>query len=105
MKDLITQLLQKDPKNRLGTKGKKDVMNHPWFKDINWKKLYRKEIKSPFVPEIKEKTIKSHILSGIGPLLGFNKKRRDEEGDVSETQLGDKKMQLVRNNSHKFANF
>lgn len=80
-------------------------MNHPWFKDIDWKKLYRKEIKPPYVPEIKEKSIKSHILSGIVPLLGFNKKRRDETGDLSETQLEDKKLKLVKNNSHKFDNF
>ena len=37
MKDIITQLLQKEPTKRLGHNSKKEVMKHPWFKDIDWK--------------------------------------------------------------------
>jgi serine/threonine protein kinase len=105
MKDLIERLLHKNPTKRLGHKSSKDVMEHPWFKDINWKKLYRKEIKPPYYPEIKEKGLKSHILGGIASSLGFNKKRRDESGDVSETTLNRKKIDLVKKHSHKFDNF
>lgn len=83
----------------------KEIMEHPWFKDVNWKKLYRKEIKSPYVPEIKDKSLKSHVMSGIMPSLGFNKKRRDEFGDLSETALGQTKLDLVKQHSHKFDNF
>ena len=103
MKDIIVKLLNKNPTKRLGHKSSRDVMDHPWFKDINWKKLYRKEIKPPYFPEIKEK--RPNILGGIASSLGFNKKRRDENGDVSETHIGRTKLDLVRKNSHKFENF
>lgn len=105
MKDFIWQLLEKNPKKRLGYKSSKDVMNHPWFKDFNWKKLYRKEITPPYFPEIKEKGAKSHILTGIASTFGFNKKRRDENGDVSETTLERKQLNLVKKHSHKFDAF
>lgn len=105
MKDLITRLLDKNPRKRLGNRGKKEVMNHPWFNDIDWKKLYRKEIKPLYFPECKEKKLKSHILSGISTSLGFNKRRQDGQGDVSETILIDSKVNLVKQHSHKFDNF
>lgn len=42
--DLLTKLLQKNPKKRLGY-GKNDaeeIKKHKFFKDIDWKKLYNK---------------------------------------------------------------
>ncbi|KAJ8910959.1 hypothetical protein NQ315_017404 [Exocentrus adspersus] len=37
LSDLIDKLLQKDLRMRIGSKnGLIDVMNHPFFKDINW---------------------------------------------------------------------
>ena len=105
MKDFITRLLDKNPRKRLGHRGKKEVMNHPWFNDIDWKKLYRKEIKPTYKPECKEKKLKNHILSGISTSLGFNKKRKDGEGDISETILVQSKVNLVKKNSHKFNDF
>lgn len=105
MKDFITKLLTKDPSKRLGTKSNKEILEHPWFDDINWKKLYRKEIPSPYVPEIKDKNVKGNILGGLASTFGFNKKRRDENGDVCETQLNKKRLDLVRKHSHKFADF
>lgn len=57
------------------------------------------------MPEIKEKNLKSHILGGIASTFGFNKKRRDENGEISETKLAQNKLDLVRQNSHKFADF
>lgn len=50
-KDFITQLLHKNPRKRLGHRGKKEVMAHPWFDDIDWKKIYKKEVKPPYFPE------------------------------------------------------
>lgn len=56
--DLISKLLQRDPKKRLGygVNGTNDIKNHPWFKSIDWDKLYRKEIEPPF---------KCHIYSEL----------------------------------------
>lgn len=104
-KDFILQLLNKNPKKRLGHISHKDVMAHPWFKDIDFNKLLNKKLKTPYMPKIEEKNLKSHILGGISSTLGFNKKRRDETGEISETNLAQSKLDLVRKNSHKFNNF
>jgi serine/threonine protein kinase len=105
MKDFITKLLDKNPRKRLGHNGKKEIISHPWFDDMDWKKLYRKEIKPQYMPEIKEKKLKNHILSGISTSLGFNKKRKDGEGEISETILVQSKVNLVKQHSHKFNDF
>ena len=40
MRDIITQLLDRDPTKRLGTKGGfKEIMAHPWFKNYDWELL------------------------------------------------------------------
>ena len=38
--DLITRLLCKDPTQRIGFKGSKEIKNHPWFRGINWKHVF-----------------------------------------------------------------
>uniref|UniRef100_A0A7G3AY86 non-specific serine/threonine protein kinase n=1 Tax=Lutzomyia longipalpis TaxID=7200 RepID=A0A7G3AY86_LUTLO len=52
VRDLISKLLIKDPKKRLG--GSKvdatDIKSHPFFRRIDWEKLVRKEIPAPFRP-------------------------------------------------------
>lgn len=42
--DLCNRLLEADPNIRLGTQGQAlEVKEHPWFKDVNFHKVYRKE--------------------------------------------------------------
>ena len=49
----MIQLLIKDPKMRLGSqKGSEEIKNHPWFKNIVWDKLLKKEVEPPFKPPI-----------------------------------------------------
>lgn len=52
--DLICGLLQRDPTKRLGYYSADEIKNHPWFKDIDWDKLYRKEIEPPYRPSVKD---------------------------------------------------
>jgi hypothetical protein len=50
---VLSQLLRKDPKYRLGG-GERDgqeIMEHPFFYNIDWKSLYNREIRPPFVPK------------------------------------------------------
>lgn len=55
VKDLITKLLEKDPRDRLGTVGEVEaIISHPWFADIDFTKLLNKEIEPPFKPELSE---------------------------------------------------
>ncbi|EFA81478.1 putative protein serine/threonine kinase [Heterostelium album PN500] len=52
-KSVITALLIKDPKKRLGCDGNgtQKIKQHPFFKSIQWRKLEAREIEAPFVPK------------------------------------------------------
>merc|ERR1712154_478894 len=54
-KDLITKLLERDPKKRLGSSDLdvKEIERHPFFKDLSFDKLYKKEIEAPYKPNVK----------------------------------------------------
>ena len=56
LKDLLTQLLCRDPKKRIGVNDKNELKNHEWFKDIDWDKLAKKQIEPPLnLVEMKKK--------------------------------------------------
>ena len=65
LKDLITKLLDKDPQTRLGsTTDADEVVNHPWFRDLDWESLMNKTIDLPFKPDmdkIKNKKVDESI--------------------------------------------
>lgn len=48
---LLQGLLQKDPKKRLGgdSADAEVIRRHPFFRPVDWEKLYRKEVEVPFV--------------------------------------------------------
>lgn len=48
--DLISKLLERDPKKRIGAKGVEEIKEHSFFTGINWTKLEKKEVKPPFIP-------------------------------------------------------
>lgn len=54
--DLIRRLLVRNPTMRLGNlqDGPLGVRDHAWFAEIDWKKLVRKEVEAPWIPEIKK---------------------------------------------------
>ena len=47
LKDLLKQLLCRDPLKRIGVLDKNEIKKHVWFKGINWDKIAKKEIKVP----------------------------------------------------------
>lgn len=51
LEDLVDRLLEKNPSKRLGTFREKDIITHPWFADIDLRKLRSKELKAPWVPD------------------------------------------------------
>jgi RAC serine/threonine-protein kinase len=53
-KDILSKLLIKDPKYRLGggENDGREIMEHPFFASMDWKKLYNRELKPPFIPRI-----------------------------------------------------
>lgn len=50
-KDLISKLLC-NADLRLGTKGAHEIKAHPWFKGLEWEKLYQME--AAFIPEVND---------------------------------------------------
>ena len=58
--DLIKKLLVRNPDKRLGS-GNRDALEikeHPYFKDVNWKKIYEKKINPPNFLNYTDKHIK-----------------------------------------------
>jgi len=61
-KNLIVQLLNRDPKKRLGSKDDvQDIKIHPFFKAISWEKMMKKEIDPPYKPKTKSTTDTSNF--------------------------------------------
>jgi p70 ribosomal S6 kinase len=55
VQSLVKGLLQKEPAKRLGygPSGSADVMGHPFFKGMDWRKLEARQIISPFRPNVR----------------------------------------------------
>lgn len=79
--DLCRKLLQKDPKERLGSNGCEEIMAHPWFKDLDWEMIISDRAKPPFEPL---KDINAASQSEIGTFAEDRNalKLSDEDQDV-----------------------
>jgi serine/threonine protein kinase len=55
-KDIVAQLLIKDAAQRLGSlaRGPIEIIEHPWFQDINIDSLRARDITAPWIPEIED---------------------------------------------------
>uniref|UniRef100_A0A914XNT5 Uncharacterized protein n=1 Tax=Plectus sambesii TaxID=2011161 RepID=A0A914XNT5_9BILA len=61
-RDILNLMLQKDRSKRMGAKRDfAEVKEHPFFLAIEWDKLLRREVKSPFVPRVKDTMDTSYI--------------------------------------------
>ena len=64
--NFINCLLIRKPEKRLGFKnGIKDLMEHPWMKDVNWDLLKEKKIKAPFIPNFGEENFDKNYCEMI----------------------------------------
>ena len=73
LKDLLSQLLCRDPYKRIGVLDKNELKSHEWFKDIDWDKLAKKEIDPP----IDLVQIKTNLDNQIEPELNMNIEEKD----------------------------
>jgi len=57
-KDIIGRLCDVQPNKRLGnlSGGASDVKAHPWFKDIDWEKMYNRQLEAPIKPHVSSST-------------------------------------------------
>jgi len=53
-KDIVTGFLKRDPTERLGNVGEgfEEIKQHPFFKDIDWERLYNRQVKPPYKPKV-----------------------------------------------------
>ena len=53
LKMFLSQLLEKNPKERLGARyGLPEIVNHPWCRDLDFVKIASKEVRAPIIPDI-----------------------------------------------------
>lgn len=93
-RDLISRLLEKDRKQRLGQKNDvEEVLGHPFFKDVDREKLLSKLIEPPFKPQIKSAT----DLANFDPrFVGL---------DVAESMLPEESIQKIEGKKDAFEKF
>ncbi|EAW08094.1 serine/threonine protein kinase SCH9 [Aspergillus clavatus NRRL 1] len=61
-RNFVKGLLNRNPSHRLGAKGDaKELMAHPFFNDVDWQALARKEVIPPFKPKLKSDTDTSNF--------------------------------------------
>ena len=62
-KSLIKELLTRDVVRRIGCrrKGVAEVMQHSWFRKVDWRKLVRKELPAPWVPPLSSEDDTRHF--------------------------------------------
>ncbi|PVI05581.1 Pkinase-domain-containing protein [Periconia macrospinosa] len=81
--DLLQKLITPDLTKRLGNLhgGSKDVMNHPWFAEVTWERLQKKDIDAPYVPPVR---------AGVGDASQFDKYPEETEayGQTGEDPHG-----------------
>jgi serine/threonine protein kinase len=54
--DVISKLLAKEPTERLGMLAGRaaDIQGHPWFADLDWDLLSKRELPPPWTPDVKD---------------------------------------------------
>jgi len=63
-RDLIREFLHPDRSKRLGNMigGPQDILDHPWFRGVDWDVLERCEIRAPIIPHTTSGDDTRHFL-------------------------------------------
>jgi len=105
-KDLLTRLLRKEPRKRLGGNMPKDlsiIQGHRFFRKVDWKAMQKRELAAPIQPIITDPAaaenfsteftdlvvspIKAQAAYGLGIGLAHSGKEGDEMGSASSDNV------------------
>ena len=64
-KDLLVQLLDRRPDHRLGAKGPSEIKAHPFFNQIDWRKLLQRRYDPTFKPNV----VRDPITPNVGSMV------------------------------------
>ncbi|KAH6687254.1 camp-dependent protein kinase [Plectosphaerella plurivora] len=82
-RDLLEKLITADLSKRLGNLygGSEDVKRHPWFSEVTWERLAKKDIDAPYSPPVK---------GGTGDASQFDRypEETDKYGSVGSDEYG-----------------
>lgn len=81
-KDLITSLLQHNPRDRLGTGGAHEVKEHAYFEGVDWNSLLRQ--KAEFIPQLQNDEDTSYFDSRIDR---YNHDLEDDTDDTDDSPV------------------
>ena len=81
--DFINKLLIRKDVKRFGFYNELDIKSHPWFYDINFDKIIKKELISPFIPKINHDNYDKKYCEEIDK-IGFETNYRYEEYKANE---------------------
>jgi len=91
--DCVRLFLERDITKRLGCgpDGLEDIKKHPFFSDIDWEKLIRKEVQPPFVPDSNKVNFDAtfeleEMLLEDNPLKARPRKKRKPKGNKENEQ-------------------
>ena len=81
--DFINKLMIRKDEKRLGFYNELEIQNHPWFCDVNFEKLVKKELISPFLPRINHDNYDKKYCEEIEK-IGLDTNYRYEEYKANE---------------------
>jgi len=88
-KNFITRLLEKNPANRLGSRGGlEEVLAHPWFAELDHEKIIDRRIEAP---------VKPTLSADVFDVSNFDSTFTTEDALVSVIPAG--KMPTIQNNA------
>ncbi|CAD8085494.1 unnamed protein product [Paramecium primaurelia] len=82
-KNLLTRMLERDPNKRIGTKSKDEIKQDPFFKGIDWDKVYKKQYKPP-ITDFSEMHDDDDQQDFEGDELGYNGKAIFQDQDYEQ---------------------
>ncbi|CAG9327561.1 unnamed protein product [Blepharisma stoltei] len=78
--DFINKLIQRKPQNRLGSLGVEEVKEHAWLRDVQWEKLFDKNLNPPYKPPVADNFDSRQVMNGWKDEISSSTKEASNQG-------------------------